>query len=302
VLNVAVPDHALAAQLTDAAAELTVWLIGQAPPPAGFDLLVLPYMIPPHELRRLPSGVARVLQSQTLGYDGVADALPPGFVYCNATNVHEASTAELAVGLIIADRRGLPAFADAQREHRWAHSRQTGLAGARIVLLGVGGVGEQLRIRLAPFEVDLVRVARTARQDLHGRVHGIAELPELLRTADVVVLATPLTAETRGLVSHDFLARMKDGSLLVNVARGPVVDTAALLAHTLQGRLHAALDVTDPEPLPPEHPLWSAPNVLITPHVGGHTDAMAPRIRRVVREQIDRLASGRRPANIVVET
>jgi len=301
-VQVAVPDQGLVAQLTGTGADFTVWTIGRPPPPAPFDLLVLPYMIAAAELRGLPAGIAPVVQSQTLGYDGVAGNLPPGFVYCNAPDVHEASTAELAVGMIIADRRGLPGFGAVQREHRWAHARRPGLAGSRVLLLGVGGVGEQLRIRLAPFEVDLVRVARTARHDAHGPVHAITGLPALLPTADVVVVAVSLTPGTRGLVSHDFLAAMRDGALLVNVARGPVADTAALLAHTAQGRLHVALDVTDPEPLPPEHPLWSAPNVLITPHVGGHTDAMAPRMRRVIRTQIERLAAGRPPANIVLET
>ncbi|MFG2043517.1 2-hydroxyacid dehydrogenase [Dactylosporangium sp. NPDC048998] len=302
MLHVAVPDEGLVTQLADTGARLSVWTIGRPPPVVPFDLLVLPYMIPADELRRLPAGIAPVVQSQTLGYDGVADRLPPGFVYCNAPDVHEASTAELAVGMIIAVRRGFPGFGGAQLEHRWAHSRQPGLAGSRVLLLGVGGVGEQLRIRLEPFEVDLVRVARTARRDAHGPVHATAELPGLLPTADVVVVAVPLTAQTRGLVSHDFLAAMKDGALLVNVARGPVADTAALVAHAAKGRLHLALDVTDPEPLPSDHPLWSAPNVLITPHVGGHTDAMAPRMRRVIRTQIERLSAGLRPANIVVET
>jgi phosphoglycerate dehydrogenase-like enzyme len=302
VLQVAVPDQDLAAPLTDAGAAFTVWTIGDAPPARPFDLLVLPYMMKADDLRRLPSGVAPVVQSQTLGYDGVAERLPAGFVYCNAPGVHEASTAELAVGLIIADRRGLPGFGAAQLEGRWAHAPMPGLAGSRVLLLGAGGVGEQLRLRLEPFEADVVRVGRTARQDAHGPVHGLDELPALLPTADVVVVAVPLNAQTRGLVGDRFLAAMKDGALLVNVARGPVADTAALVAHTANGRLHAALDVTDPEPLPPDHPLWTCPNVVITPHVGGHVGAMAPRMRRVLREQISRLSAGRPPANVVIQT
>ncbi|WP_432839792.1 2-hydroxyacid dehydrogenase [Dactylosporangium sp. CA-092794] len=306
MLHVAVPDQGLtdASAFVDAGVgvEFTVWTPGEPAPAAPFDLLVLPYMLPAAELRHLPAGLARVLQSQSLGYDGVAGYLPPGFVFCNAPGVHEASTAELAVGLIIADRRGFPGFGAAQLERRWAHTAEPGLAGSRVLLLGAGGVGDQLRLMLEPFQVDLIRVARTARRDEHGPIHAMADLRQLLPTADVVVVAVPLTDQTKGLVSDDFLAAMKDGALLVNVARGPVADTAALLAHTAKGRLHAALDVTDPEPLPDDHPLWSAPNVIITPHVGGHVGAMIPRMRRVIRTQVDRLAAGLPPANVVVST
>lgn len=305
-LHVAVPSKDLAEDLAahagDRSIEVTEWLIGDPPPEEAFDVLVLTYMIPAPELRRLPAGVARVLQGQSLGYDGVADNLAPGFVYCNAVEVHEASTAELAVGLMIADRRGFPTFFDAAQRGEWAHGPQVGLAGSRVLLLGVGGVGEQLRRRLESFEVDLVRVARHARDDGYGRVHGSGELDALLPGADIVVLAVPLDDTTRGMVSGDFLRRMKDGALLLNVARGPVVDTAALLEAVRHGRIHAALDVTDPEPLPPDHPLWAVPTVTITPHIGGFTGAMRPRMRRVLLRQIDLLLAGREPENVVVRT
>ncbi|MBO0691550.1 MAG: hypothetical protein J2P58_01525 [Acidimicrobiaceae bacterium] len=305
-LRVAVPSNELAEDLAahagDRSIETTVWVVGDPPPAAPFDILVLTYMIPAPELRRLPAGVARVLQGQSLGYDGVAENLGPGFVYCNAVEVHEASTAELAVGLMIADRRGFPTFFDAGKRGEWAHGPQPGLAGSRVLLLGVGGVGEQLRRRLDPFEVDLVRAARRPRDDEHGWVHGIDRLDALLPEADIVVLAVPLDETTRGMVSHDFLAQMKDGALLVNVARGPVVDTAALVEAVRHGRIRAALDVTDPEPLPPDHPLWSAPTVTISPHIGGFTGAMRPRMRRVLLRQIDLLLAGRDPENVVVRT
>ncbi|WP_432992340.1 NAD(P)-dependent oxidoreductase [Dactylosporangium sp. CA-233914] len=300
MLRVAVPGPELAEALTGT--DWSVWNIGDEVPAEPFDLLVLPYMIPADELRRLPAGIARVVQSQTLGFDGVAGRLPPGFVYCNAPGVHEASTAELAVGLIVADRRGFAEFGAAQRERRWAHRAQPGLAGSRVLLVGVGGVGEQLRHKLEPFEVELVRVGQTARVDAYGPVHATGDLPRLLPSADVVVVAVPLGPGTRGLICDAFLAAMRDGALLVNVSRGPVADTDALLAHTASGRLHVALDVTDPEPLPTGHPLWTAPNVVITPHVGGHTAAMGPRVRRVVRTQIERLSAGLDPANVVVQT
>jgi phosphoglycerate dehydrogenase-like enzyme len=305
-LRVAVPSkdvaEDLAAHAGDRLVEVMVWVVGDPEPPEPFDMLVLTYMIPAPELRRLPTGVARVLQGQSLGYDGVADNLGPGFVYANAVEVHEASTAELAVGLMIADRRGFPTFFDAGQRGEWAHGPQPGLAGSRVLLLGVGGVGEQLRRRLESFEVDLVRVAQRARDDEHGKVHGAGELDALLPGADIVVLAVPLNESTQGMVSDDFLGRMKDGALLINVARGPVVDTAALVEAAQGGRIRAALDVTDPEPLPPDHPLWSAPTVTITPHIGGFTGAMRPRMRRVLLRQIDLLLAGSDPENVVVRT
>lgn len=302
-LRVAVPDQQFADQLSDlAGVEVSVWQIDDPAPATAFDLLVLPYMIAAPRLKDLPPGIAAVIQAQTLGYDAVADWLPPGFVFCNAVEVHEASTAELAMGLIIASQRGFPGFAAAQREGRWAHSRQPGVAGARILLLGAGGVSNELLRRLEPFEADVVRVARSARVDELGPIHAAAELPDLLPEADVVVVAVPLDEHTRGMVDHRFLDRMKSGALLVNVARGPVVDTGALLQHLENGHIRAALDVTDPEPLPPDHPLWRARNVMITPHVGGHTYAMGPRIQRVVRRQIALLQSGQRPQNIVIES
>jgi phosphoglycerate dehydrogenase-like enzyme len=132
-------------------------------------------------------------------------------------------------------------------------------------------------------------------------VHGVEELPRLLPDADVVVLIVPLTEQTRGLVDAGFLAAMRDGALLVNAARGPVADTAALTAALAGGRISAALDVTDPEPLPGDHPLWRMPNVLITPHVGGSVRGLLPRAYRLVGEQLRRYAAGRPLANHVVD-
>jgi phosphoglycerate dehydrogenase-like enzyme len=140
-----------------------------------------------------------------------------------------------------------------------------------------------------------VRVARSAGDG----VHAIADLPDLLPAADVVILVVPLTAQTRGLVDAAFLARMKDDALLVNLARGPVVVTDDLVEELHRGRLHAAVDVVDPEPLPAHHPMWQVPNVLISPHVGGASSAMWPRAHRLVREQLHRFAAGEPLANVV---
>jgi phosphoglycerate dehydrogenase-like enzyme len=169
-------------------------------------------------------------------------------------------------------------------------------------VLGTGGVGRAVAARLRPFEVELVRVARTARTDEEGAVHGLGELRRLLPTADVVVLAVPLDASTRGLVDEGFLDAMRDGALLVNVSRGAVVDTDALAAAARFGSVRAALDVTDPEPLPAGHPLLTSSHVLVSPHVGGNSTAMLPRVAALVREQAERLRDGREPLHVVLRT
>jgi phosphoglycerate dehydrogenase-like enzyme len=174
----------------------------------------------------------------------------------------------------------------------WRTGSRRSLADRRVLLVGVGHVGGAVAARLAPFEVRLTRVGRSARDDQHGHVHALAELPELLPLHEVVILAVPLDETTKRLVDAEFLALMPDGALLVNVARGPVVDTTALLAEVESGRLLAALDVTDPEPLPRTHPLWRAPGVLITPHGGGNTTAFVPRAQALLREQFERFAAG----------
>ncbi len=179
---------------------------------------------------------------------------------CNARGVHEASTAELALALTLASLRGIPGFVRAQQQERWQGDFHPALADRSVLIVGYGAIGSAIEDRLTPFELTRVaRVARSARTTARGPVHQLAELPALLPEADVVILSTPLNETTRHLVDAEFLARMKDGALLVNVARGPVVDTKALLAELESGRITAALDVTDPEPLPQGHPLWHAP-------------------------------------------
>lgn len=175
------------------------------------------------------------------------------------------------------------------------------LADKHVLIVGYGAIGGAIEDRLTPFEVARVtRVARSARTTERGPVHPLTELPELLPEADVVIMVTPLTEDTRGLVNAEFLARLKDGALLVNVGRGPVVDTKALLAELESGRITAALDVTDPEPLPQEHPLWQAPGVLISPHVGGPTSAFLPRAKRLLAAQLTRFAAGEPLENVVL--
>jgi len=237
-------------------------------------------------MRRMPR--LRVCQLLTAGYEVALPHLPAGVTLCNAAGVHDASTAELAVALILASLRGLDDAARDMATGRWDHRTRPALADRTVVIVGAGGIGRALASRLIPFETNVELVGRTSRDG----VHGLDELPALLPTADIVVLAVPLDSSTERMVDATFLARMRDGSLLVNVARGRVVDTDALLTHVASGRIRVAMDVTDPEPLPADHPLWQAPGVLISPHVGGDTSAFVPRARRLVEGQLTRWTAG----------
>ncbi|MGW7491288.1 2-hydroxyacid dehydrogenase [Streptomyces sp. NPDC054786] len=245
----------------------------------------------------------RVVQTLTAGIEHMLPGLqrmPSGAQLCNARGLHDASTAELALTLILAALRGVPGFVRGQDAGEWRQGFQPALADKSVLIVGYGSIGSAIEDRLTPFECARVaRVARTARDTVRGPVHPFSDLSALLPDADVVVLATPLTDTTRGLVGTDFLARMKDGALLVNIARGGIVDTKALLAELESGRLRAALDVTDPEPLPPGHPLWHAPGVLITPHVGGPSSAFLPRAKRLLRDQLALFAAGEPLRNVV---
>jgi phosphoglycerate dehydrogenase-like enzyme len=277
-----------------------VWDGGPLPGPdllAAVSLHVLPYTFDPSCFAALPLlPNLRVLQTLTAGFEHVLPHLPPGVTLCNARGVHDASTAELAVTLVLAALRGIPAFVRAQDRQEWAHAAYPALADRRVLVVGAGGVGRAVAARLAGFECEVTLVARTARDGVRAR----ADLPNLLGSAQVVVLAVPLDAATAHLADRAFLAALPDGALLVNVSRGPVVDTEALVAEVLSGRLRAALDVTDPEPLPPGHPLWSAPGVLLSPHVGGNSSAFAPRARRLVEEQVRRFSTGQPLLHVVV--
>ncbi|OJU69505.1 MAG: hydroxyacid dehydrogenase, partial [Microbacterium sp. 70-38] len=220
----------------------------------------------------------------------------------NAASVHETSTAELALALTLAAQRHLPDFVRAQAERRWAPVTAESLADRRVLLIGYGGVGKAIAARLAPFEVELTAVARTGREEDGIAVHGIDELPALLPDAEIVVLALPGGEETHHLIDDAALSALPDGALVVNVGRGSLIDPDALVVHARRGRIRAALDVTEPEPLPADHPLWSLPGVLIAPHVGGASSAMRPRIARLVRTQAERMLRGEPPLNVVIET
>lgn len=282
--------------------ELVLWDINEDPGDAAIEVVVPPYIGDRSGLFRL-AGLPRLrlVQTLTAGYDDVLPHLPDGVALANAAGVHDASTAELAVGLAVAALRGLPGHVRSQALGEWRPAFGTSLADRRVLLVGYGGVGSAVERRLHGFEVEVTRVASRARAANDGRpVHGVDELPALLPQHDVVILTVPLTDATRRLVDADFLARMPDGALLVNVARGGVVDTDALLAELRTGRLRAAVDVVDPEPLPAGHPLWSEPGFLMTPHIGGASSAFQPRAIALLRDMVQRVGSGQAPRNVVV--
>ncbi|MCU1634843.1 MAG: hydroxyacid dehydrogenase [Cryobacterium sp.] len=303
-LTVSLPGTALRDALgaPPTGVELLSWDLAGPAPRSSIDIVVPPYMGATKTLGQLAGVTTRLVQSQSIGFDGVENSLPPGHVFANAAGVHETSTAELTLALILASQRGLPDFIRAAGEGRWAPARHESLADRTVLLIGYGGVGQAIEARLLPFETEVVRVARSARTDERGQIHGIDELPDLLPQADVVVVGVPLGPETTRLVDDTFLSRMRDGALLVNIARGKVADTDALLRHAASGRLRLALDVTDPEPLPTSHPLFALPNVLISPHVGGASTAMMPRLRRLLRSQIERMLRGEEPLNVVLRS
>lgn len=303
-LTVSFPGNALreaVGELPEGARSVQWDMQGPAPR-AQLDIVVPPYMGAKKTLNHLDSVTTRLVQSQSIGYDGVLQLLPPGVVYANAASVHETSTAELALALTLASQRGIPDFVRAGDAGQWAPARHASLADRTVLLLGHGGVGKAIEARLLPFEATVVRVAGHARTDERGPVHAIKELPALLPGADIVILAVPLGPSTTHLVNEDFLAAMPDGALLVNVSRGAVADTDALVRHAATGRLRLALDVTEPEPLPTGHPLYGLPNVLITPHVGGASTAMLPRMARLLRRQVERMLAGEPPLNVVLRT
>lgn len=262
---------------------------------SAVQLYVLPYGRPAARdlIAQLPA--LRVLQVLTAGYDNVLDLLPGGVELHNGAGLHDASTAEHALALILAAQRELPRWVLDQQAGRWQPEFTRSLAGSRVLIVGYGNIGRAIEERLLPFETEVTRVARRARPE--GGVQPIDDLHRLLPAADVVVLVLPETAQTRGLLGATELALLPDDALVVNVGRGSALDVTALLAE--KGRVRAALDVVVPEPLPPGHPLWTAPGVLVTPHVAGGSATFGPRARRFVDEQLRRWAAGEPLANRV---
>jgi phosphoglycerate dehydrogenase-like enzyme len=279
--------------------EADVWAGGDELPESAdqVEYVVLPMAGVGEMLQKvvtLPS--LKAIQVLSAGADHLLPDIPGHIMLCNARGAHTPATAELTVGMIIASIRNLPHFTAAQANGRWDAVVSDSVAGKRVLIVGYGDIGAAVERRLTGWDVTIDRVARHAREG----VRPVEELPEVLKDADVVVILVPVTGETRHLVDAEFLRNMKDGALLVNVARGVIVDTGALLEELSSGRIRAALDVTDPEPLPEDHPLWKAPGLLLTPHVGGrHVRETRERAYQVVSEQLARLAAGEPLRNVI---
>lgn len=238
----------------------------------------------------------KILQMPNAGYDDAMEFVRPGMTLCNGRSIHDDSTAELAVGLTIASLRNFPEFVRNQDKGKWVHTREKSINDRKIGVIGFGSIGSTVARMLSGFTVEIMPFTQSGRNN----TTPITDLDKYLPSLDVVILILPLTKESKHLFDARRLALMKDGALLVNVARGPIVDTDALVKELNSGRITAALDVTDPEPLPDGHPLWSAKGVLISPHVGGNTTAFEPRARRLIKSQLELLAAGKPLNNIIV--
>lgn len=302
---ITVPDKSLAEALQSGAGEVRIvfWPDGsELPEDVKKEVtgVVLPYQHDSHTLHVLHDlpGLKWV-QTQSTGYDNVLACLPVGVRLSNAAGVHASSTAELAIGLVIASLRNIDTAAKDMLQGVWREKRHKSLEHRKVLVIGAGNIGDAIVRRLIPFGVTLSRISRTARRDELGEVMTFAGLNDSLADAEIVILALPLTEETKSLVNHQFLSRMPDEALLVNVGRGGVVVTEDLISELNTGRLHAALDVVDPEPLLPEHPLWKCANLLITPHLGGNTTAFVPGIHKLLADQTERLKHGQLPLNLV---
>jgi phosphoglycerate dehydrogenase-like enzyme len=238
----------------------------------------------------------KVLQMTNAGYDDAIEYVREGITLCNGKSIHDDSTAELAVGLTIASLRGFPDFVRNQDKSAWVHVKNQSINDKKIGIIGFGSIGSTIAKMLSGFSVEIIPFTQSGRDN----TIAISNLDKHLPTLDVVILILPLTAESKHLFNAKRLSLMKDGSLLVNVARGPIVDTDALVKELNSGRITAALDVTDPEPLPSDHPLWKAKGVLISPHVGGNTSAFERRARRLIESQLQLLADGKSLNNVIV--
>jgi phosphoglycerate dehydrogenase-like enzyme len=292
---VCLPDIPERVHMGDLPANVDVRLVPPEPEPvpdlADVDLIV-PFQRTREPLFELLAGGGeqlRVIQTTSAGVDWLVGRVPEHVKVCNARGVYDAPLAEWVVGAILAMQRGLIQSRDAQGRGAWEAIEPPELLGRRVVILGLGSIGMAIADRLRPFGVEIVGVGRTARDG----VRGLADLDEVLRDAEIVVNILPLTSETRGLLDARRLSLLPDGAILVNGGRGRTIDSAALVDELRSGRIRAALDVTDPEPLPPDHPLWGLPNVLISPHMAGDSPASTIRAFELAGDQIRRFAAGK---------
>ena len=260
----------------------------------------------------------KLVLSQTAGTEWIPETVGPHVTICNARGAHNISTAEWTISAILTMLKYFPFYGEVQKSSVWkrrfeasaAYTSITGdqrriyppvlleeLTGKTVLLVGHGAIGKEIERMLGPFRNRILRVARSARRE--PKVSAVSELDALLPEADVVVMILPLTAESHHLMNADRMAKMKQGALLVNVARGPVVDTDALVDALNNGHIRAALDVTDPEPLPEDHSLWKCPNLLLTPHVAGSCPHAGERALAVAAEELQRYLNGEPLENVV---
>jgi phosphoglycerate dehydrogenase-like enzyme len=275
-----------------------VWTGGEQLPDSAdeVEVVVLPFGVADAQMQglaKLPR--LRLIQLLSAGAERAIPFVPPGVTLANARGAHDPAVAEWIMAVILAQVRHLPKYIVAQQAGRWEHDAARPLGGQTILIVGYGSIGEATERMLAPMQVNVKRVSKTAREG----VSSMDDLPSMLPNADIVLLLVPVTPATTKMVDEAFLARMKDGALLVNAARGSIVDTDALLKELTAGRLLAALDVTEPEPLPAGHPLWSAPGLLLTPHVGGATTDAMERALAIAKDQLARYAAGEPLLNVV---
>jgi phosphoglycerate dehydrogenase-like enzyme len=291
---VCLPDMPERVHMGELPANVDVRLVPPEPAPVP-DLaevdLVVPLMrarAPLLELLAGPPGRLRVIQTLSAGVDWLVGRVPEHVMVCNARGVYDAPLAEWVVGAILAMQRGLVHARDAQARREWDEIEPPELAGRRVVILGLGSIGTAIADRLRPFGVEVVGVGRTAREG----VRGLSDLDEVLRDAEILVNILPLTSDTRGLLDARRLGLLPDGALVVNAGRGRTIETAPLVEELQAGRIRAALDVTDPEPLPADHPLWGLPNVLVSPHLAGDSPGSTIRSFELAGDQVRRFAAG----------
>jgi phosphoglycerate dehydrogenase-like enzyme len=307
VVDVALPDaqtaqmvrQCLASDLTD---HVRLWWPRDpsAVPPRPMDILLLGEGDARDLVRDLRHSRVRLIQGRQLGYEGIVGQLPRGSAFANAAGIHESATAEFAVSLLLAIQRDLPRFFAQKDAGEWTPTATATLAGSRVSILGFGRVGRAVAERLRPFGVDLKALARSARVENGVTVHALSDLDGVLRETDLLVVTLPGGDDTRHLLGDRELAALPTGAGVINVGRGSVLDLDALQRHTRSGGLRAALDVTEPEPLPSDHPLWRDPRVIITPHVAGLTTNVDRQLAALVSEQAARMVGGLPPLNVVV--
>jgi phosphoglycerate dehydrogenase-like enzyme len=298
-VEVWLPDNPARASLGELPEAVEINLIPRNGP-LPQEIETVEFLVPPYGLRRVIEALPRlsalrVVQVNSAGVDWIAPAVPEGVTLCSARGTRDAPVAEWVVGTILDSYRGLARFRRQQEQAQWEPRMPRELAGSKVLIVGYGSIGRAVEDRLRPFGVEVTGVASRQR----GDTHGVDAIDELLPDADIVIVLLPTTPETVGMLEKQRLARLKTGALLVNAGRGTVVDMDALCAELESGRLEAALDVTDPEPLPPESPLWRLPNVLVTPHIAGDSPAADQRVYELVGDQIRRHLKGHPLLNVV---